>query len=436
MRNSPLARAVALATLGAGLSLPQLALAEFIKDSKATLELRNFYMNRDYRQSTTPAASAPPKVTGKTPTEYKAYSAEWAQGFLLRMESGFTEGPVGFGVDGLGLVGLRLDSGRGRSGTGLLQLDNETGRAQDEYASAGGSGKIRISKSVLKAGSALQPKLPVVQASDIRLLPQTFEGGTLNVAEIEGLNLNGGLLSQVKQRASSDYQDLMLNGNAVATSDQFTYAGGDYALTKELSLSYYYAELENIYDQNFAGVVYLLPLAEGQFVKADLRYAHSNDNGNADAGSLDNTSANGMLSYGIGAHTFSAAYQQMNGDNAFPYISETDPFLVNYVQIGNFASTEEKSWQARYDLNFASYGVPGLSLMTRYVNGDNIKLANGSNDGKEWERDTDIAYLFQSEALKGLGVKWRNATYRSNLVKNTKALDENRLIVSYTLPIW
>ncbi|MBF7729367.1 OprD family porin [Pseudomonas sp. N040] len=431
MRNTPLARAVALATLGAGLSLPQFALADFITDSKATLELRNFYMNRDYRQD-----SPLPTVTGKTPSETKAYSEEWAQGFLLRMESGFTEGPVGFGVDGLGLVGIRLDSGRGRSGTGLLQLDNETGRAQDEYASAGANAKIRISKSVLKAGNGLQPKLPVVQASDIRLLPQTFEGGSLNVLEIDGLNLNGGMYSQVKQRASSDYQDLMLNGNTVATSDQFSFAGGDYALTKELSLSYYYGELENIYDQNFAGLVYLLPLAEGQFVKADLRYADSNDNGSADAGTLDNKSANGMLTYGIGAHAFGLGYQQMNGDNPFPYIAETDPYLVNYVQIGNFASTEEKSWQARYDLNFASFGVPGLTLMTRYVSGDNIDRGAGVSEGEEWERDTDIAYLFQSAALKGLGVKWRNATYRSNVAKTTKDLDENRLIVSYTLPIW
>ncbi len=430
MRTISLARAVALASLGAGLSLPQLALAEFIKDSKATLELRNFYMNRDYRQD-----SPLPAVKGKSPAQSKAYSEEWAQGFLLRMESGFTEGPFGFGVDGLGLVGIRLDSGRGRSGTGLLQLDNETGKAQDEYASAGATAKMRISKSVLKGGT-LQLKNPAIQSGDSRLLPQTFLGTHGNMLEIEGLDFNAGQLNQVKQRDSSDNTDIMLNGNSVATSDQFRFAGGTYALTKELSLAYYYSELENIYDQNFAGFIYLRPLAEGQSIKADLRYADSNDNGDSEAGSLDNKSLNGMLTYGIGAHSFGLGYQRMSGDNAFPYITESDPYLVNYVQIGNFASTEEKSWQARYDLNFASYGIPGLSLMTRYVNGDNIKLANGSNDGKEWERDTDIAYLFQSEALKGLGVKWRNATYRSNIAKTTEDLDENRLIVSYTLPIW
>ncbi|MDA8486663.1 OprD family porin, partial [Pseudomonas resinovorans] len=55
-------------------------------------------------------------------------------------------------------------------------------------------------------------------------------------------------------------------------------------------------------------------------------------------------------------------------------------------------------------------------------------------DGKEWERDTDIAYVVQSGPLKNLGLKWRNATVRTTHFGND--LDENRLILSYTLPLW
>ena len=111
MRIHPLSRAVAVAALGCGLSLPMLAHAEFAKDSKLDLGLRNFYMNRDYRQS------APlPTVTGKSPSENRSYSEEWAQGWLLNLQSGYTEGMVGFGVDAIGMVGVRLDFGRGRSG--------------------------------------------------------------------------------------------------------------------------------------------------------------------------------------------------------------------------------------------------------------------------------------------------------------------------------
>ncbi|XAF18875.1 OprD family outer membrane porin, partial [Pseudomonas aeruginosa] len=47
-------------------------------------------------------------------------------------------------------------------------------------------------------------------------------------------------------------------------------------------------------------------------------------------------------------------------------------FLANSVQYSDFNGPGEKSWQARYDLNLASYGVPGLTFMVRYINGKDI----------------------------------------------------------------
>lgn len=151
--------------------------AEWMADSKATLELRNFYMNRDFRQHSAPQAKA----------------EEWAQGFLLRYESGFSEGPIGVGVDALGLLGVKLDSGPGRSGTQLLKQDRETRRAQDEYGEMGLTAKFKASRTVLKVGTLL-PRLPSVTYNDGRLLPQTFRGAHLNTQEWAGLTLDAGHL--------------------------------------------------------------------------------------------------------------------------------------------------------------------------------------------------------------------------------------------------
>ncbi|MNE39137.1 Porin-like protein NicP precursor [compost metagenome] len=70
--------------------------------------------------------------------------------------------------------------------------------------------------------------------------------------------------------------------------------------------------------------------------------------------------------------------------------------------------------------------------MTRYMSGDHVQVGAG-NGGKEWERDMDLGYVVQSGPLKNLGLKWRNATVRSNFGND---LDENRLILSYSLPLW
>ena len=194
MSKSPLAQAVAFATLGSGLILPTLAQADFIQDSKASLETRNFYMNRDFRQDL--GEPNPPAITGKSPTAYRSKSEEWAQGFLLRLESGYTEGTIGFGVDAIGTLGVKLDSGRGESGTGLLQVDRDTGEAQDSYGDLGVTAKFKASQTTLKLGT-LMPKLPVLMSNDSRLLPQSFQGGQLNSLEVAGLTFDAGHLNRV-----------------------------------------------------------------------------------------------------------------------------------------------------------------------------------------------------------------------------------------------
>jgi hypothetical protein len=423
MSKTRLAQAVALATLGASLTLPSLAYAEFIKDSKASLELRNFYFNRDLRHTTAAQQSK---------------REEWAQGFIFRAESGFTEGPVGFGLDAYAGLGLKLDSSDERAGTNLLpnSFGNE---GPDEYSEATATFKAKVSKTVLKVGG-LMPKLPSVSANDARLLPQNFLGGHLNSQEIAGLTIDAGQLKETNQRDSSDFQDLSVNagggirnftfGGKGNQGDDFNFAGLSYKWQDNLTTAYHYGELEELYKQHIFNVVHVLPIADKQSFKTDLRYARTTDDGRSN---IDNKYFGAMFTYALSGHSVALGYQKMSGDTGYAYLNGTDPFLVNYVQIGDFASKDEISWQARYDFNFGSIGIPGLTFMTRYISGDNIDRGAGVSDGKEWERDMDIGYVVQEGALKNLGLKWRNSTMRSDALGE---FDENRLIVSYTLPLF
>ncbi|MCJ8207960.1 OprD family porin [Pseudomonas sp. RGM2987] len=406
----------------AGSSLATQAHADFIEDSKARLELRNFYFNRDFRQT----AAAQSK------------QEEWAQGFLLRYESGYTDGTIGVGIDALGLLGVKLDSSPDRAGSGLLKRDaSAPRRAKDEYGELGLTAKFKASNSVLKVGT-LTPKLPVLVANDSRLLPQTFRGGQLNVQEIKGLVIDAGHLDRVNQRDSSDYEKFSITttgakgiANSQVRSNAFDFASLAYQWNGQLNSSYSYGGLDNFYHQHQFNLVHVLPLGEGQSLKSDLRYARSTDDGHSN---IDNNALGAMFTYALGGHAFGLGYQRMSGDTGFAYINGTDAFLVNFVQIGDFANTDERSWQARYDYNFAALGVPGLTFMTRYLSGDSIDLGAGNAKGREWERDTDIGYVVQEGPLKNVGLKWRNATVRTAHFGSD--LNENRLILSYTLALW
>jgi len=406
----PLAAAIAVAALGAG--MPGVVKAEFLADSKATLELRNFYLNSDYRQE----------------GANQSKRDEWAQGFLLNFESGFTEGPVGFGVDAIGLLGVKLDSGPDRQNTGLLPVGDD--KAPDEYSQLGATAKARYSKTTLRVGT-LMPKLPTVLPNDSRLLPQTFRGGMLTSKEIDGLTLHAGRLTQNSLRNTSANEDMLVAGKGISggqASDKFDFASASYRWSDNLTTAYNYGHLDQNYRQHIFNLSHVLPLGDKQAFKSDLRFARSTEAGNTN---VDNDAFGAKFTYELGGHGFGVAYQAMNGETGFPHLNGTNSYLVNYVMISaDFASPGEKSWQLRYDYDFAAMGIPGLTFMTRYLRGDDFD-GPGGRSGHEWERNTDIGYVFQKGALKNFGVKLRNGTYRST----GNDIDQTRFILSYTLPL-
>ena len=337
----------------------------------------------------------------------------------------------------MGTFGFKLDSGDGTAGSGLLVPDRESGGSQDNYGDLGLAAKAKISETVLKVGS-LQLKNMAIGSSDGRLLPQVFSGGQLVSKDIAGLTLDAGYLDEVNHRNSGDFEGLTMTsgGNrGIAFEDgnqssNFVFAGGTYKFSDSLNGGYYYSNLEDLYKQHSFNLVHVLPLGDKQSLKTDLRYARSTDDGRSN---VDNKAFGAMVTYAVSGHSFGLGYQSMSGDTGAAYVNGTDPYLLNYVQIGDFANKDEKSWQARYDFNFASIGIPGLTFMTRYLSGDNIDRGNGVSEGREWERDMDLAYVIQEGPLKNLGLKWRNAMVRNNFSRD---IDENRLILSYTLPLF
>ncbi len=395
--------------------------ADLVKDSKASIEARNMYMNRDFRQGGAPQAKA----------------EEWAQGFTARFESGFTEGTIGVGLDAIGQMAIKLDSSRDRRGTGLLAYGAQSLEPEDNYSELGLTAKLRASRSVLRIGT-LQPQLPVAAYNDVRLLSSTYAGGLLTSQEFDGLTLNLGRLEKINLRDSSSNDEMNYGGVQSAHLDLL---GGSYALSPALTLSYYHAQMQDIYRQHYLGLVHNATLGEGITLKTDLRYFDTGEDGEhryrsaarVDGGRIDNRFFNGMVTLGMGAHKFGLGYQNLSGDGDFAYPG-LDPYSVNLVTFNVFTKAETDAWQARYDFDFVALGVPGLSFMTRYVSGRNVQTAT-VQDGREWERDTDLVYTFQDGSLKGLNIRLRNATFRSGDGLRTD-VDENRLIIGYTLPLF
>ncbi|QXH51314.1 OprD family porin [Pseudomonas fakonensis] len=448
MYKSSLALAVALGVLA-----QQAGAAGFIEDSKLSLSSRTMYYDNDNRE-----AHASASTNFKRPDQ-----RETGQGFKLDYISGFTQGTVGFGVDAQALWGIHLDGGRGYHKSGFMP-DATDGSSVNQWARFGANAKARFSKTEAHFGSALAPMLPILVSNDGRLLPQTFEGGTITSKEIDNLTINAGQLTHAMGRASSNRTGLSVAG-ATADSNKFRYGGLDYKLTPDLTLQYYYSNLEDFYKQHFLGATHVFKIADDQSFKTDLRYFDSsadgrnkkggpgeynfNNNGGYEKtdGKVDNKTWSAMFTYTLGGHALMVGHQQVSDDGGFVWLNQGNVvdsngrgegaggasfYLFTDSMINQFAKAGENTTFGQYSYDFARLGVPGLKASVAYLRGDDVRYKSGQGTYNEWERDARIDYVIQEGPLKGLGASLRHGVYRGEGNEASADQDQTRLIFNYT----
>lgn len=408
-----------LALLGLGtmsLTFPLMGMAEgFVDDTKATLTFRNAYFNRNFVD----------------PANAQSKAEEWTQSFILDAKSGFTQGVVGFGIDVLGMYSVKLDGGKGTGGTQLLPIHDD-GRPADDFGRLGVAAKAKISKTELKVGEWM-PVLPILRSDDGRSLPQTFRGGQITSKELDGLTLYGGQFRGNSPRNDASMEDMSLNGRGAFQSDRFNFGGGEYAFNeKRTQVGLWYAQLEDIYNQKFINVLHSQPVGDVT-LGANLGYFWGNEDGNKLAGDLDNKTAYALLSAKYKGNTLYVGLQKVSGDDGWFRVNGTSGgTLANDSYNASYDNAKEKSWQLRHDLDFAIFGVPGMTLMNRYISGDNVHTG-AITDGKEWGRESELAYTVQSGTFKSLNFRWRNSSIRRDF--STNEFDENRIFISYPLSL-
>ena len=384
----------------------------FFEDSTTDLLLRNYYFNRDFRDPGAP----------------KSNVNEWAQGFILKFNSGYTPGVVGFGVDAIAMLGVKLDSSRPASGSELLPVHAD-GRAADNFSRAGVAAKARFSATEIKVGE-LMPDVPVLRYDDGRLLPQTFRGAMLVSKEIDGLGVQAGQYRSVSLRNSSNMQDLSAWAAPGVMTDRFNYGGAEYRFNEQRTLvGVWHSQLKDIYQQSYFNVLHKQPVGDW-VLGANLGYFIDKDDGSARIGNVSSRTAYGLFSAATGGHTVYLGLQRVSGDTGWMSVyGSSGRTLGNDMFNGNFSNADERSWQVRYDYNFAALGVPGLLAMVRYGHGDNATTKQGTN-GKEWERDTEVGYTIQSGSFKNLSLRVNNATNRRSFNSD---FDQTRVVISYPL---
>ena len=405
----------------------ELSHAALLDDSKLDLTLRNFYFDRDYKLDPYPYPAA----------------RDWAQGFIFKAQSGYSEGIVGFGLDINVLAAANLyGSAENYARSGLLNVNNDNSR-EDFYAKLGLTGKLKYRNNELFIGD-LMPLIPTVFSSQARLLPQTYRGIKLIGNEIPKLQLEGYYLDQTRFRDSSDYQDVGIDNinrryQSAAQADHFYTLGGSYQLTPSYRLRAYHGELQGIYQQQFFGFNGKQALDQDLQLLSELRFFNSRDTGEAKVGEIDNRHISGLVGLNRNNQTFSLGYMQSFGDTAIPFLSGQESPVMLDLMSSDYSNKDEKVYYARYDLAFkgkkiADVPLDGLRFMTRYAKGVDVDLNIDNQDFEEESIEAELAYQVPEGKLKGLGLRARYSHYRNDFPTNMTfhAANELRLNVDYT----
>ncbi len=401
------------------LSTPVFA-SNFIDNSSIGLTTRNFYFDRDYQeQSAYPAAK------------------DWTQGFILKANSGYTEGMVGFGLDILATAGLKLDADAKHAGTGNLPRDTRSNEPADSYGEIGVTAKAKMNQTEVKVGT-LMPMNPVLVASPARLLPQTYRGVSIQSKDIQHLDVQAAYLDKVNHRDSTNYENIKISGVnrrfSPAETDGLYYLGGYYDLNQSFKLTSFYLDVEDLYHQAMFGLQHKYLLNERTNLTSQLRYYNSRDEGQAKAGLVDNDLLHAHFELKHDSHKLMFSTFQHYGETAFPYLSGGETGLLIDTWPGDFLNAKEKVYSFRYEYDFKKT-IPGLRFMTRYTTGHHIDAPHlGGTDLKEDELDFDLGYTVQTGLLKNLGLRARYAIYDNNMLPtaNIKPVNETRINIDYT----
>ena len=419
MKWSMIALAVSAGTSQFAMASAQDESKGFVEDSTFNVKTRMLYMNRDFKNEnlkTSPSG------------ERQGYREETGIGMHAIFESGFTQGTIGVGVDAFGLGSIKLDSGRGRTGNGLFAADSD-GTPEDTQSKAGGAVKFRLSNTVLKYGDQFVAS-PVFSTDDSRLLPEATTGTLLVSKEIPGLELSAGRFTAMSSQTGMGHDTIVDGGLPSANI-----GGATYQFTDNFVAGVAASDVDDHFKKQYLNANYTLPINDEQSLNFDFNGYKSKSQGQELSGDIDNRIWSLAAAYSIGAHKFTLAHQRSTGDTGYVYGVDGGGtiFLANSVQYSDFNGADERSWQGRYDLNMKTYGVPGLSFMTRYIKGDNI--STGAEAGKEHELDFETKYVMQNGPAKDLSFRLRSAWYRSNTAYNGGDNNDLRLIVEYPLSI-
>ena len=365
----------------------------------------------------------------------------WVQGTILNYSSGFTQGTVGFATEVAAYNAIALERGRAAiAGPNNRTLTHSDGDPVGQWSKAGLANiKARISNTTLTVGRQ-SLDTPMIAYIGNRALPSSFQGVSLHSAEFDNLSFDLGSFDRVSPRTEQSLSKFRTEyGAAGVETDRASTAGVNYQPFKSLTTSLYATKVDDFWNQYYFGANHVLGDSAVLSLTTGLNYYKTVDEGSKKMGDIDNDTYS--LSFGLThqAHTLTASWQQVNGNEYFDYLHETNGIYLANSLLSDFNGPNEKSLQLSYVLNMAPYGVPGLKFNLYNARGwgidgthyrGNAYNVRGMDGETHYEWGIGTSYAVQSGPLKDTSIRATYTAHRASKAQADGSLDELRIVTT------
>ena len=374
----------------------------------------------------------------------------WVQGTILNASSGFTQGTVGVKTEVALYNALVLDrSKRDIKGGSNRTLADSNGNAVDQWSKLGlANVQFRASNTTLTAGRQ-NFSTPIVDNIGNRALPSSFQGVSFDSKEFSNLSFQGGVFDRVSPRTEQSLSkfraEYSQQGAKSATTDKVYTLGANYQPFESLKTSFFGAQVKDFWNQYYFGATHELGDSQTLSLTTGLNYYKTVDEGKKLMGYIDNDTYSLSLGLTHQAHSLTFAYQEVNGNEYFDYLHETNGIYLANSLTSDFNGPNEKSFQVAYGLNMAEYGVPGLKFNiytargwgidgTHYTGNRNGAFAYTgieTQDGeKHQEYGVGTSYAIQSGPLKATAIRATYVEHRGSKFQSDGSIKEFRLVTT------
>ncbi|WP_436913245.1 OprD family outer membrane porin [Acinetobacter schindleri] len=407
----------------------------FVEDAEGTVLFRTGYLNRDFKDV--------------DPGDDRS---SFAQTAMVKLDSGFTQGIVGFGAGIIGDASFKIGE-NAHAGNGMIPTHggpDAQGRvdAYDHWARGGAYVKARLSNTTAVYGTQVLD-IPVLASNTARLVPEYFEGLLVTSNEIDNLSLTAGKFTknQYSDQIETDGRNL----------DRAIVWGAKYKFSDALNASYYGVDVKDRLDRHYINANYSYALANGSTLTHDVSGYHTKFSKNASTYSATGRVADGYADSGIAGtektndiwaistsyskdvHNVMLAYQQNFGDIGYDYGGNADGAQSIYLPnsyLSDFVGNDEKSLGLQYNYSFKNHGLPGLNWTTAFVYGWDIDVRDEDKEGQEREFFNQVKYTVQSGFAKDTSLRLRHSYYRANDSYNSVYMnDTNEWRIWLDIPV-